>query len=533
MVLAVAGLPALSAPARAEGSAQEGSFATLYSDEHDAFGGVGEEILWRAPQAPFVATGSPAAGVTFEAGRSSDQTTPDVTFGFTPPTGEQLTAGSTYDSAADPGASMGLRWTWPCDGLATFTVHDLAEDLSRVWITYTKYCGDAWGAPAVYGEIRYGEPVSEPDLTVAARQLTWPRSYVGDDYAPRRLPLHLFDHGTSSVTVTDAKILSGGDAFTLEDDGCRITPPLGPGEVCDIELAFHHTRVGTETGLLRIYDDTAAGHHDVVLSGTGYTGNTALATTSATGDLVGRGRPLVLLDPPANVDFGGGDSTFQGDIRLPGHVVQMDFAYDRSARDRPPLRVGQVYANARRTPASRVLVGDMVVEIDNRSSVCHTPYTAFRVDQATYSNRVMTSFALVFEQRCNSPHDPPLFGSLAWHAQRPPAPVPTHSLDQAPSGLGLASSRSRLVRGRTTVLGGALESRDTRRGLAGRTVRLDARPAGASAWRQVAAVRTDAGGRYRFVQRPGASREFRSRFTGDDTYAAVVSAQRRVVVTRR
>ncbi|HVL88862.1 MAG TPA: hypothetical protein VM841_01375 [Actinomycetota bacterium] len=87
--------------------------------------------------------------------------------------------------------------------------------------------------------------------------------------------------------------------------------------------------------------------------------------------------------------------------------------------------------------------------------------------------------------------------------------------------------------GAPATVAALLTDADTSVALAGRTVVLEARPAGAAAFRRVATAATGSDGRVRWTVRPDSTTDYRVSFAGDAGAEPVVSAPRRVQVAPR
>jgi preprotein translocase subunit Sec61beta len=69
-----------------------------------------------------------------------------------------------------------------------------------------------------------------------------------------------FGIASSSANPSDFSVVAGGT--------CALTAGLAPGEMCTVLVRFKPTGSGTRGGLLSFWDNTPAGRHDTVLSGT-------------------------------------------------------------------------------------------------------------------------------------------------------------------------------------------------------------------------------------------------------------------------
>ncbi len=225
------------------------SFVTIIGD-HDEFITGGTQRLWRSDQ-------------TIEVGGSTDSTVvvrvggdrwDSYKFLLSPPTGKTLTvgdypvAGGLHGEVGRAGLAMSGQQRGCTQGDGAFTVHDIAPDLSRLWLTFEFTCKDA--VATVRGEVRIDSPPTAP-LTVAADALHWKASPPGRAYGTQ--PVFAVNTGEEPIVLGPAEVT--GDAFSLASSSCGV---LQPGNSCAIEVAFDPLTRGTEEGLLRVTTSAAA-----------------------------------------------------------------------------------------------------------------------------------------------------------------------------------------------------------------------------------------------------------------------------------
>jgi hypothetical protein len=189
------------------------------------------------------------------------------TFAFLPGQGSTPAVGDypVGTSADSPTASMSIVGYGPqqCTqaGSGHFEIHDLAADLSRLWVTFEAHCG--YSSPATFGEIRYNEP-TDPDLVLGVQDISWPRGYVGG--VGTTVPINLVNTAATPLQVTGLTI-DGPAAADFATDGIGACATVAPGAVCAINARFTPSRLGERDATLTMTDSSAAGHHSVTLGG--------------------------------------------------------------------------------------------------------------------------------------------------------------------------------------------------------------------------------------------------------------------------
>ena len=95
-------------------------------------------------------------------------------------------------------------------------------------------------------------------------------------------------------------------------------------------------------------------------------------------------------------------------------------------------------------------------------------------------------------------------------------------------------SKHRVKQGGTVTISGTLTDTASGAGLAGATLTLESRPAGAHRWKTVDTVTTGGDGAYQFApQSPNHNVRYRTQFAGDTTYAGATSQPSGVHVASR
>ena len=155
---------------------------TLVSEPGDPIGG-GQDLLIDAPEA--VSISGEATGIDVQAVRASET----YSFKLAPPAGKGLEVGE-YAGAEGETPETGGRPRLSVSGGAgacphsfgRFVIKDIhfggAGKVERLWALYEQHC-EALGEPALFGEIRVGEPPTEASETVSPLAIEWPARSVG------------------------------------------------------------------------------------------------------------------------------------------------------------------------------------------------------------------------------------------------------------------------------------------------------------------------------------------------------------------
>jgi hypothetical protein len=433
VLIATGSLSALPT-AQAAGSGQD--FVTLLSLRHyvpASPADTGAGSLWRSGDADLSVTGSPEDGVTVSV---NDGSVDPTVLSFAAPAGQSLREG-VYDdasaisdrSASHPGVSVNRDANCARE-YGRFTVIDMSPDLNRLELTYEIHCTNEY--EAIFGEVHIGEPVDAPGLMLAPDHVDWPATYPG--VAAQPVPITMINTGNDPVTIQAAQV-TGDSAFSLTDDACTT---VAAGSSCTLYVGFKPTEVSEQAGRLTVTDSGGTGTHEVALAGRGIAGHTSWRMNSDPGDWVGDGQSYDFTPATSKITAYGNRSHVELDLEGPNDATwEARFAPDPAH----PLLPGTTY-RAIRYPFNGDQPG-MDVQGEGRGGESTGTFT---VRQATYdTDGHVTSFSVTFEQ-----HDgtaaPALFGSIAWRAADPPAPIPTGKTSASVSGVrGLPLTRAALL----------------------------------------------------------------------------------------
>ena len=126
--------------------------------------------------------------------------------------------------------------------------------VDRFWALYEQHC-ESPEAPALFGEVRVGEPPpAAPEAAIPAA-IAWPQTKVGTSSV--NVPITVI--GGESGAQIAAVSLEGEDAsdFTITSDACTAAT-LAPGSTCELTVAVTPTASGPRTAQLLITDKSGA-----------------------------------------------------------------------------------------------------------------------------------------------------------------------------------------------------------------------------------------------------------------------------------
>ena len=348
---------------------------------------------------------------------------PTISITFAPPIGQMLKPGI-YDDAVRPiearSDQAGFEFSdgGICPGFGRFEVKDVAQDpsthaVARLWVIYESDCpGDA---PSVYGEVRFGEPVSDTAPSPQPSIMRRPE----DDLGRAQSSQPVFFTAPAGTQFTGATI-SGANAsdFPKGADTCT-GKTIAAGATCSVSVAFNAGAAGTRLATLTVTD--AAGHKvDVPLQGWVHGGVTQLVTTPDAGY-------------PGGVkahDYTPGNSRFAiagtaADIDL-DRVTPFDVSAGIvSAEFQPPF--GGRLAPGRYTPVAHAAAnGSPAAGLDVASDglSCNQTSGEFTVREATFKpDGHLKTFGADFVQYCDDTGKA-LRGKLDYRVGDTAAPAP-------------------------------------------------------------------------------------------------------------
>jgi hypothetical protein len=293
-----------------------------------------------------------------------------------------------------------------------FTIKDIgfdsSGDVNRLWALYEQHC-ESPGAPALFGEIRVGEPAATAPEIVQPSAIRWPQTAVGASSATVPVTVSV---GSAGGEVTGDS-LAGADPgdFSVVGDGCAGVT-LAPYEHCQLEVAADPTAAGPRTAQLVVKDKSGA-KSDVSLEVDSETapesppqmGSDSATMVSEPGDPSGGGLDR-LLDLPGGLSLGGDTSHVQVLTEDPAG----DFGFDLAAPSGKALRDG-TYKGAERYPAETG--GHPGFAVSGAAGACEPDSASFTIKDIGFdSSGAPDRLWALYEQHCGSPAAPALFGEL-------------------------------------------------------------------------------------------------------------------------
>jgi hypothetical protein len=394
--------------------------ATLVSEPGDYIGG-GKDRLFDAPETVSVGGERSWVQVTAETGGEGFQ------LAFAAPWGKDLEVGeytNTYGSPAKAWAGFSVAGDGrACNtSLGRFVIKDIhfnsAGQVERFWALYEQRCETAAGRvePALFGEVRVGEPPSEAPEVVAPAAVDWPETAVGQ----RTVDVPV----TVGAGETDAQIasveLEGEDAgdFTIAYDECD-SAKLSPRARCDLAVAAQPKAVGLRTAELVITDKSGAKTTVPLSVDTEPPPEPLMASNTATlvsepGDYIGGGEDR-LIDAPESVSVSGGRRF--AEVRA--ETGDKSFSFEFAAPYGRQLEVGE-YTGAKRYPFQKRAAG---LTVSGESRACNTDFGRFMIKDIHFSGAgKVERFWALYEQHCEGKHRPALFGEV--RVGEPPTGAP-------------------------------------------------------------------------------------------------------------
>ncbi len=360
-------------------------------------------------------------GFTITAGNATDDSS-SYRLMFTAPSGHAFDVGSygggNFGYGVNPNiGTINVYGDALCSAAgARFQILDITPDLSRLWLFYEVQCYGSENR-VLNGELRYHEPVQDPDVLVAADRLVFPSTYVG-----RSAPDQTFTVvNTSSRTIyLDGMQIEGVDGdFALRGQTCNSpsTNALTPGQSCTVTIAFTPPSAGYHRGTLTLYDSGAFGWHQIPLDGYAVAGTATWTMHSESGDWVGQGLDWA-FDPSTAVITADGNGAIH--LHMDDGPSTNHAAWD--AEFYAPA--GQTLAAGTYSEAHRMgqTPNGPAMDVSGIGRGCNQSNDSFVVQDARLDkNYGWQHFAVTFEQRCDN--GPALTGTIVWDSTLPNVPL--------------------------------------------------------------------------------------------------------------
>ncbi len=117
---------------------------------------------------------------------------------------------------------------------------------------------------ASFGEIRYNEPVENPEVLVTPTRIEWPAGVV--DLAGRTVPVTLIDTGSQGLNVSGVSV-TGSAAVDYKATPAGQCSNVAPDASCAVSVAYQPTQAGPRAATLTVTDSSTIGSETVGLSG--------------------------------------------------------------------------------------------------------------------------------------------------------------------------------------------------------------------------------------------------------------------------
>lgn len=311
-----------------------------------------------------------------------------------------------------------------CDAAGEITVHDMAPDLSRLWVTFKLWCNSPDAVS--YGEIRIDADSRTVGGLVAPALADWPGADVGETSETARwavqnrsgVPVRL---GRPYVTGPDA------DDFVAGPADCEVVPVGGR---CPVPTVFTPRRMGPHEAVLHVPVVGSGDEVTVALRGAG----------------VGAGHTVI-------EEYGNNENTAWYQLDGPSaHVYSGNSNYGNGvfvAATNPSTGVmvmpprGETLVVGRRYTGVTQGGGDpdapRIGAAVMSSSNCEDYIAEFTVHELTYGARgepasVSLSYDLLCTNWNDQGRDHVERGAFAWRAAVPPPRIEHPPLPEEPSG---------------------------------------------------------------------------------------------------
>ena len=344
----------------------------------------------------------------------------NFTFTFMPPPGGKLAPGTytgaqrtAFQEAGHPGIDATGEGRGCNSTGGQFTIRDIADDLSRVWLFYEIICD---GEGPAFGEIRVNMPVPDNGMTVIPSEVHWPGIGVG---LSAGAPVRFFNTGPPGVTVSKAKATG---PFTAGD----VSHPcdfLETGVACTVVATYTPKDIGEHSSTLTITADNETGTYSVPLSGSSIYDTYVWSTHGETGHPFFAGTQRYARSDGEVVDVLGGPPGVTARAWLPTDVGQWGVQFVPPSGE--TLKPGTTYVDDDPS-ADNSGPGAHLVVRDEAGKGCAAEVGNFTVHelQMGYTGK-LKRFAATFTQQCvGTEGRSHFFGTFALHSPVELRPMP-------------------------------------------------------------------------------------------------------------
>ncbi len=396
-VIAALAMPAgvgTAGPSRS-GAPSKSGFIVMYRDDEPTVGGGGLARLYTSRTGQIKLSGN-RRGVFVSA--SGSESGDGNGFELAAARGRKLRSGvyphaqrTPFRDRGHPGIDI-YGGGWGCNKVSgAFQVKDIAfarnGAVKRLWVVYEHHCEER--RPALFGEIRVGEPASRDPAVVMPGTVRWPANDVGR--TSTAVPVTLLALRTPAMFNRARIVGRNAGAFSIRDDGCS-GRALAKGASCQIFVRHDPRSAGTHQATLRVVDSRGRGR-SVALQGFAFGGRSAVDLTSDPGDYIGGGRPW-------SFNFGNAEISGGGTRKLVGFgASNTEESFSAGFAPAPGGVIAPAtYRNARRLSFNE---GHPGLDIGARGKGCNYLDGQFTVNSAAWwPDGTLRSASVTFEQHC-------------------------------------------------------------------------------------------------------------------------------------
>jgi hypothetical protein len=373
----------------------------MYSDTGDYIGQGNQELF----AGPLTVTGN-AGDVSIQ---FSDSSGANWSMEFAAPPGQMLQPGA-YDQAGrasfrgsgQPGIDINGDGRGCDTDSGRFEVKDIAVDstgvVDRLWLVFEQHCEGA--QPALFGEVRLGEPAAPGAITAYPSVVRWPANNHGTPETA--VPVRFV--ASSPVRVSSVSLDGDNPSdFVIRSDDCT-GQVLAPGGFCDVWVRSTPSVPGLRTASLVVHDATGNAY-TVPLQSWTYGGTTRLVMSSDQGDWVGDGQQWSFDPTNAILEVAGTPE------KVSFTIASDDWSGDFAASQGDILTTGSTWTGAQRYPFNGTSPG---LDVFGEGRGCNTLTGQFNVVEATYNaDGSVRTFGVQFVQHCEGAQ-PALHGEFDW-----------------------------------------------------------------------------------------------------------------------
>ncbi len=408
--------------------------------EPGSYIGDGQDRLFDAPGAVTASAGEEGGRVEAQAEYHNER----FSFRFAARRGEHLEDGEyvraeRFGSKSSPGIEISGDGSGCNETFGRFVVKDIelgpSGRVERFWALYEQHC-ERRESPALFGEVRIGEPPTQAPEIVQPAAVEWPRTEVGATSVEVPVTVGGGEVGADVTSVA----LEGEDAgdFGITSDDCQGVA-LAPDERCQVAIDTTPTASGVRTATLVVTDRSGARTGVPLRVDTELPPEAPVSTDFATmvsqrESFLGAGEDW-LFDAPYAVSMSGEPHSVFVEAESGGS----NFTFLFAAPGAQPLRVGQ-YRRAESYPVESKRAA--VLSVSGGGRGCSRNTGRFRIkDLQLGPSDQMERFWALYEVHCGGLGAPPVFGEIELGEPSTNAPelVQPNAVEWPPTPVGAST----------------------------------------------------------------------------------------------